>query len=367
MVKRRIGWGLWLAAAVLLYIFENNTVSRCLLAASALLPAAFAALVIPAGKRLTAALELPEQAVKGGSFPVSVKVGCPVLFVTVRGRLCCRNLLTGERSETPFTVDGRQETAAIEVTAAHCGTLSFTLELSVQDVFGLFEKPSGTMAEGAVLVQPLLFGTEPVLVEDTTAAEGGMYSSVRPGNDPSETFAIREYVPGDPIRQIHWKLSEKTGRVMLRELGLPVSNQVLLVFDASGDSNFADGLDAMAEVFLSLSRGLMLSGIGHAVCWQHEGAVPELRTVEREVDFTALQTDFFVAPFQQQAAVALRGDAYAHVAVVRQTFPVDGAVSGLGRRVMVLAPDGGGGQGGAYYAIPFSPRDYRDTLAKIEL
>ena len=39
-------------------------------------------------------------------------------------------------------------------------------------------------------------------------SEGMMQN--RKGNDLSEIFDIREYVPGDDIRSIHWKLSSKT-------------------------------------------------------------------------------------------------------------------------------------------------------------
>ena len=36
MIRRRIGWALWLIAAGVLYFFENNTATRSLLAASVL-------------------------------------------------------------------------------------------------------------------------------------------------------------------------------------------------------------------------------------------------------------------------------------------------------------------------------------------
>ncbi len=35
--------------------------------------------------------------------------------------------------------------------------------------------------------------------------------------DTDEPGQIREYIPGDPIRRIHWKLSAKTGRLLIRE------------------------------------------------------------------------------------------------------------------------------------------------------
>ena len=47
--------------------------------------------------------------------------------------------------------------------------------------------------------------------------ESFRYSGSRPGDDPGETFDIREYREGDSIRQIHWKLTGKMDRLIIRE------------------------------------------------------------------------------------------------------------------------------------------------------
>lgn len=52
--------------------------------------------------------------------------------------------------------------------------------------------------------------------------------------DFSETQSIRPYVPGDPVRQIHWKLSAKTGQTLLREIGLPQTGGILLALAVDG-------------------------------------------------------------------------------------------------------------------------------------
>ena len=54
----------------------------------------------------------------------------------------------------------------------------------------------------------------------------------RPGDDPSEPFGLREYQADDRL-SIHWKLSEKTDALMVRQLGLPVDDTLLLVLDNS--------------------------------------------------------------------------------------------------------------------------------------
>ena len=57
----------------------------------------------------------------------------------------------------------------------------------------------------------------------------------RKGNDLSEIYDIREYVPGDDIRSIHWKLSSKTENLILREASDPSHYNVVLLPDFGQD------------------------------------------------------------------------------------------------------------------------------------
>ena len=59
--------------------------------------------------------------------------------------------------------------------------------------------------------------------------ESFRYSGSRPGDDPGETYDIREYRSGDSIRQIHWKLSGKLDDIMIREKSFPVDDTVLIL------------------------------------------------------------------------------------------------------------------------------------------
>lgn len=59
---------------------------------------------------------------------------------------------------------------------------------------------------------------------------------------------------------------------MVRELGLPVAEEVLLLLDTSITvrENAADALDAAMTALLSLSRSLTEQGIAHSVGWKTE-------------------------------------------------------------------------------------------------
>ena len=102
--------------------------------------------------------------------------------------------------------------------------------------------------------------------------DGSVYDEYRAGFDQSEVFEIRPYRPGDKTAQIHWKLSQKTDTLMLRQGSLPVKNALLLILEApQGKENSESAADlseraqrAAARLF-SLSESLAEKGVQHHI------------------------------------------------------------------------------------------------------
>ena len=228
MWKRRLAWAVWLIAAATLWLFENGAATLTLLLASILLPV----LSILAARRRSGHVHLtltaPQLGAKGSALHAALSVDGIGVFSRVAGRAACENRLTDEHVETAFSLSPRLSGASsltLAIDTAHCGTMRLRAETWTEDLFGLWQSQPIPREEEYVTVEPELFLPRVTLTENTTViADGEQYSQTRPGSDPSETFGIREYRPGDPIRQIHWKLSQKTDALMLRELGLPVVN-----------------------------------------------------------------------------------------------------------------------------------------------
>ena len=59
----------------------------------------------------------------------------------------------------------------------------------------------------------------------------GQQTLSKKGYDATEVFELREYQPGDSIRTIHWKLSEKFDTVLVREPSDTSSYDILVMFD----------------------------------------------------------------------------------------------------------------------------------------
>ena len=325
MRRNALFWALWLAAAALLWLFENNAATLAILLVSLLLPCLSVASARRAAKRASLRVETPERAAQGSAASVTLRLRTPGGLAHAAGRVLTENRLTGERRETPFLLSGRaggETSLSLAADTARCGTLRLRTQAYTEDLFGLWRSGALPCAEDFLTVEPALFPIRISLTDSAAAVqESERYSRTRPGNDPSETFALREYQPGDPVRQIHWKLSQKTDKLMLRELGLPVTNRTLLVFRnvrSAGETVPPETADAMAAVFLSLSHALLDEGVSHTAAFA-EGGQFLLTEVHSEFDFAAMQARFLTLGWEADdgALDRLRAEApFAHVAVV---------------------------------------------------
>ncbi|MBR1739514.1 MAG: DUF58 domain-containing protein [Ruminococcus sp.] len=96
------------------------------------------------------------------------------------------------------------------------------------------------------------------------------YSKTSKGDDPSEIFDIHEYQDGDKISRIHWKLSAKQNKTMVKDYSLPITNSIMIAADLALDRSRGDYLsqyDTMIETVSALSFHLTEHEIPHKVIW----------------------------------------------------------------------------------------------------
>ena len=71
------------------------------------------------------------------------------------------------------------------------------------------------------------------------SSAGSVSSPNRGGAD--EFYGMREYVPGDPLRSIHWRRSARTGKLVVRELTSDTPPTIIVVVDARVWRDLPDG------------------------------------------------------------------------------------------------------------------------------
>ena len=351
MGKGRLAYGAWLLFAGLLYFFENNTGTRTILAASIVLPAVSVLCAVCSAKRITVRLSAPDCCGRGDAAECSVQAEGLLPGVVLTAALHGRSRLTGEETRAQISLSRFSPAVKTALRAAHCGTVALSLsDAAVQDWFGLYRRPLTLQSSRFITIEPPLFSIQIALAErESVAADGTRWSSAHAGQDPSETFGFRTYIPGDPIRQIHWKLSQKTDSLMVRELGLPVAEEVLLLLDTSvpAQEDAAEALDAAMTALLSLSRSLTEQGIAHSVGWKNrEPDELVLRSVQDQQNCSAVRGQLLpaaAAPDTESICDCFHkwsGGIYAHTVVCAPALPRGLSLLRADNRVTVLLPDG---------------------------
>ena len=204
-------------------------------------------------------------------FMVSIENKSFIPVFSLDFSLVTENMVTGERKEENVSCTlgpkGKKE-LEIKGSILYAGSVhAYMEEISVSDMLGIHKRKTESSAEGNYDVYPCETGVE--IAEDIFSAynmESYRYSQKKKGNDPGEVHGIREYVKGDSPKTIHWKLSSKLDSVVVRELGYPVENDVMVILDCNHLDSYEQA-DRKLNLFFSISHGLLERGMSFAAGW----------------------------------------------------------------------------------------------------
>jgi len=265
----------WLLLATCLHIFGNQFSTRVVLYSSIIVPIVLCFIAWFSARRVIVGIETPGKIIKSQRIEIAIDTKGGWFVGLVKCCFVWENLLTGEHGENELEIgatvaqkDRKQMMVLDENEYKHCGVFTFRLTaIRVMDLLGISawkvrREPSENM--------PVMPIERDMFIEippgENASPEAQEYSNERPGSDISETFAIREYRPGDPIKSIHWKLSGKTDKLLVREYGLPVDNNILILME-SGCEAEPGFIDAMASDVYNKSCKLVLMGLPHTIGW----------------------------------------------------------------------------------------------------
>ena len=235
MIAMKLGWAVLESISVWSFLYYGSGGALALAAVLLLLPLGGLPLHLCLRKRLRVRLDAPAAVRKGDEDSIMLCLDDPALLPAAR--VCCRvtteNLLNGERCTQKimlWALPKREQRAALRIGSEYCGRIRVSVEkVTLYDCFGLIGIRCQCGAKAHVTVQPDTFPIRVELLPTPDSPEDSdSYSQERPGEDLTETFQIREYVPGDSMRQIHWKLSGKFDRLIVRDPALPITRNVLV-------------------------------------------------------------------------------------------------------------------------------------------
>jgi len=268
MIKNRIALIIWVVVAAGLHVFSNDFGTRVILLASIVVPAIMVTIAGIAARRVSVSLDHAHICKCDESLDILVSArGMGLLPGHIKCRLAYDNLFTGETHEEEILF--LASSAKFMYKPQGCGMINiFARQLAITDIFGLSTWKVKHPPASKLLVMPNLVNIHLTVSPSTRPTlDSDDYSMHLSGSDSSETFAIREYIPGDPLKSIHWKLSQKTDKLLVRELGLPISNRILLFMETSVPKPEIKRINRIAITLYSVAHELIIHELTHTLGW----------------------------------------------------------------------------------------------------
>ena len=210
-----------------------------------------------------------EVALQGGGMPLS--------RVTFTLRLRHSGDGREERIRRTFSGAEPRERWVVAAAPGHCETVEGEiLSAWASDLLRLFSLPLRRSGGQTMLVLPV--ARPPHRLPWDLGIRFVPATAPRPGRQLGEEYELRNYRPGDPVRAIHWKLSEKRDELVVRESSRRLRPTVLITADRFGG---ADRGDEILDRLLGWSQALLSQDIPHVVQWVHP-VTGELRTCRVE-------------------------------------------------------------------------------------
>ena len=379
MLKRRIACILLIIAALILYIFDNETVTLALLLALIVMPAVSLGLLALSGRNLR--ISMARAAQEGENPVVRVTIENPdvIPLASVEAEVVCTNLRTGEADSYVIRNTPRPKSTQeinLEIMPKNAGRYEIAVSSAIlTDPLRLSSRHVVCSDREYVTIMPDIFDMQVSYASDAAMLESDRSTDSRRGNDPGEVRSIREYVPGDPVRNIHWKLSEKTDKLLVKELGNPITDQFLVILDTAREvSQIPAALETVASVFVSLAETIRRDSSGLSVGWTDpETGRAVIRKIQEENDLTAAADEFLAMPAAMHSAFErierdIAESRYAHLVIVGSAVPegIEAIANGCQVTVLLFGAAGAGTEKNIT-TIGFDSDSYKSDLAGIEI
>jgi uncharacterized protein (DUF58 family) len=212
--------------------------------------------------------------------PTNRRLAALNVDIPVGGIFLSRNVGRLKRKE--------QNELLIDITTDARGVLSVgPVRVVRQDPLGLVSREVSHGTATTLYVHPVTIGLASMSTGFMRDLEG---NPTRDLTDSDLSFhALREYVPGDDRRNIHWRSTAKTGRFMVRQFEQTRRSHLLIALD-SAPEDFADDQEFELAVGVAASLGVralrdtrdlsVVRGVAPATSKAVRGARPPLAAVK---------------------------------------------------------------------------------------
>lgn len=114
-----------------------------------------------------------------------------------------------------------------------------SIKVRLRDIFGIYSFKKTVSSPSSLLVYP-----RPIVINHfniiSSQISGEVLVKESTSKDRTSIESFRDYVPGDAIKSIHWKLSGKLDRPIIKEYENSGDTNTLILLDNSKENHFTD-------------------------------------------------------------------------------------------------------------------------------
>ncbi len=209
-------------------------------------------------RKMEANVVLPHGVHRGTPFPVTIRLNnprsrLPVLYLRIK----VNGMADEENAVVPVIPPKGEVSARFNLRLDRRGVYPVPLiEVSSAAPFGFLTISRGVQAPGEIVVYPRVRPLKTAAFNEIQRFGNVPRKTIGDGGD---FFSLREYLPGDDLRLVAWRVSARTNTLMVRELSAESSRETVIVLDTRRVNvpQFEDEFENAVELAASLACTLL--------------------------------------------------------------------------------------------------------------
>jgi hypothetical protein len=195
---------------------------------------------------------------------INVKNKCFVPILNINFKIRLKNDFSDEAQERYVNTSVAafaNSVVEFELKPTLCGRVNAEIEnVRINDFFLFFERDISAGARFVFDVLPRRIKYEDVLMMSENLSDDS--EEAKKDSAGNEVVNIREYVAGDSLKTVHWKLSAKKDELYVREKGDTVQDRPILVFELC-----KNGINHILDLVYAVARQYVKQAQPIKICW----------------------------------------------------------------------------------------------------
>lgn len=300
----------FLVLAILIFglVFYHNYVMLVLLIIGILIPFFTGIYTYIVSKKLKISLNIEQKSVaREHNVEVDINIDNDTLFSldNVEVKLKIYNTFYGNDETITLIVPAtakKKRTIKWNFSSKYAGRIIVNIQsIKVKDIINIFTFNCDAKSDAEIIIMPEIKKIDAKL--EVISEGDGEQAEVqyKKGSDVSEISEIREYIPGDKLQMIHWKISAKQDKMMVKEYSMPYTNEFILIPEMYYDGKNPKELDDIIDMLYSYAHRFCVERRQFYIGWLN-GRTGEVFSskVESEEDILMIITQLFYSELEKQ-------------------------------------------------------------------